>query len=102
MFFCLYGSAAWTFTQELIDRVRRVQRKMPRMVLGSRRRQSVKEGISRSASSSASESDSFSGEDPDLEPRVDWPRRTARELEVRRREVQVRDGIENHQQAASN
>ena len=96
----LYGSTTWVLTQELTDRVRRVQRKMLRMILGSRRRQLIEEGSSRGTSSMTSDSNSLSG-DPELEPWVDWLHRTARELEERCRKLHVRDWVEAHRNAAS-
>ena len=97
----LYGRATWVLTQELTDRARRVQRKMLRIVFGSRRRQFTEEGASRSTSSIASDSNSSSGEHPDLEPWADWLQRTARKLEELCRKLHVRDWVEAHRNAAS-
>eukprot|EP00973_Karenia_brevis_P030565 4215828-Karenia_brevis.AAC.1 len=39
----LYGCEAWTLTQNLEARIRRTQRKMLRMILGSGRRKMISE-----------------------------------------------------------
>ena len=75
----LYGCAAWTLTKQLATKVLRTQRKMLRLILGSRRKPSVTE-------------------DGDVESWVDWLRRTTHEAEDRLAKLNMDDWITIHRQ----
>ena len=76
----LYGCAAWTLTKNLECQVRRTQRRMLRMILGSGRRTATSEN----------------GSD-ELEPWVDWVRRTTHEAEARLKKLNLDDWVTVHQ-----
>ena len=73
----LYGCAAWTLTKDLENKVRRTQRRMLRMILGSGRRANTTT--------------------PDgVDTWVEWVRRTTREAETCLQELQLDDWITTH------
>ena len=76
----LYGCAAWTLAKNLECQVRRTQRRMLRMILGSGRRTATSEN----------------GSD-ELEPWVDWVRRTTHEAEARLKKLNFDDWVTVHQ-----
>ena len=97
----LCGSATWVLTQELTDKLRRVQRKMLRMIYGSRRRPVAGCDPPTSTSSSVSSYDSAHDRAPVLEPWAEWCQRATHEVEERCSRLRVRDWIESHKSAAT-
>ena len=75
----LYGNAAWTLTQPLRQEIRTTQRRMLRMVLGSGRRP-------------------MQGDTGEVEPWVDWLKRTTRDIEKRLGELQIPEWLDTHRQ----
>ena len=75
----LYGCAAWTLTTDLESQVRRTQRRMLRMILGSGRRTTVDQNGSK-----------------ELETWVDWLKRTTHEVEDRLASLNMDDWVTSH------
>ena len=73
----LYGCAAWTLTKNLEQQIRRTQRQMLRMMIGSGRR-------------------IVCAESKAIEPWVDWLKRTTHQAEDRLRELKIPDWISAH------
>lgn len=78
----LYGTAAWTLTNDLENQVRRTQRKMLRMVLHYPRHII-----------------SEAHEEKKLEPWVEWVKRTTHAAETRLDRLNLRDWVESHHDA---
>ena len=66
----LYGAEAWALTRQMEKKVLRLQRRMLRMILGHGRRK-------------------LGPDDDELEPWVDWLKRTTREAEKKLKEIGV-------------
>jgi hypothetical protein len=82
----LYGSASWTLTRDLENKVKKSQRRMLRIILGAGRRHVPMDGVPQEESQ----------KDPanfELEPWDAWLRRTARYMEEQLESAHLRDWV---------
>ena len=95
----MYGSASWTMKVELENRLRRTQRQMLRMILASPRRVAPSNHGEQTASESEDDDNftkfmaALNKSEENLEPYVDWLRRSTHDAESRLAALKIEDWV---------